>query len=57
MLTILLIRGVTLDGAANGLFFYFNPEWSRLKDTQVHPIFQQYIETKLFVKEDNPLSH
>ncbi|XP_078594952.1 sodium- and chloride-dependent creatine transporter 1-like isoform X1 [Branchiostoma floridae x Branchiostoma japonicum] len=35
MLTVLLIRGVTLDGAADGLFFYLNPDWERLKDHKV----------------------
>eukprot|EP00058_Branchiostoma_floridae_P021219 XP_002606709.1 solute carrier family 6, member 8 [Branchiostoma floridae] len=35
MLTVLLIRGVTLDGAADGLFFYLNPDLERLKDHKV----------------------
>ena len=35
MLLILLVRGLTLDGAVDGLVFYLKPEISRLKDTQV----------------------
>ncbi|KAG9472198.1 hypothetical protein GDO78_020860 [Eleutherodactylus coqui] len=35
MLTILLIRGVTLPGAYNGIMFYLKPDTSRLKDPQV----------------------
>ena len=34
MLT-LLIRGLTLPGAGNGLFFFFNPEWEKLLDLKV----------------------
>nr|XP_054750074.1 sodium- and chloride-dependent taurine transporter-like [Lytechinus pictus] len=35
MLTVLLIRGVTLPGAADGLLFYVKPDLSRLTDGQV----------------------
>ncbi|NP_001191659.1 putative neurotransmitter transporter [Aplysia californica] len=32
---ILLIRGLTLEGASLGLEYYLNPDWSRLWDAQV----------------------
>lgn len=35
ILTILLIRGVTLDGAGDGIYFYLKPDFSRLGDPQV----------------------
>lgn len=35
VLTILLIRGITLPGAGAGLFFFINPDFSRLADRQV----------------------
>ncbi|XP_076338086.1 sodium- and chloride-dependent GABA transporter 2-like isoform X3 [Tachypleus tridentatus] len=35
VLTILLIRGVTLPGALDGLYFYLMPDFSRLADGQV----------------------
>ena len=35
MLTVLLVRGVTLDGAADGLVFYLKPDFSRLAEAQV----------------------
>ena len=35
VLTILLIRGVTLEGAMNGIIFYVSPDFSRLTDSQV----------------------
>ena len=35
VLTILLIRGVTLEGAMDGIIFYVSPDFSRLTDSQV----------------------
>ncbi|XP_065569166.1 sodium- and chloride-dependent GABA transporter 2-like [Artemia franciscana] len=35
MLTILLIRGLTLEGASKGLVFYLKPDFSRIFETQV----------------------
>ena len=35
MLTALLIRGVTLDGALLGLEFYLRPDFSKLYEAQV----------------------
>lgn len=35
MLLVLLIRGVTLPGAAEGIKFYLYPDISRLADPQV----------------------
>lgn len=37
MMFALLIRGVTLPGAANGLQFYLSPNAARLADPQVGP--------------------
>ncbi len=35
MLAILLIRGLTLDGAIQGLEYYLEPDWDMLKDPEV----------------------
>ncbi|XP_033106887.1 sodium- and chloride-dependent glycine transporter 1-like isoform X2 [Anneissia japonica] len=35
VLTILLIRGLTLEGAMDGIYFYLNPKWETLKDAKV----------------------
>ena len=35
VITILLIRGLTLDGAVDGIIFYLKPDFSRLADINV----------------------
>ena len=35
VLIALLVRGVTLDGAANGILYYVRPDWSKLLDGNV----------------------
>lgn len=35
LLTAMLIRGATLDGASEGIKFYLTPQWERLADSQV----------------------
>ncbi|CAK1599056.1 unnamed protein product [Parnassius mnemosyne] len=35
MLTALLIRGVTLDAASDGILFYLSPDWSTLAEARV----------------------
>ena len=35
ILSALLIRAVTLDGAMNGILFFIKPEWSKLLDPKV----------------------
>lgn len=37
MLVILLVRGITLPGAYEGVVYYLKPDLSRLKDPQVGP--------------------
>ena len=36
LMTILLVRGVTLPGAIEGVKFYLIPDWKRLADPQVN---------------------
>ena len=38
MLVVLLIRGVSLPGASQGILFYLYPDLRRLGDPQVRPV-------------------
>lgn len=35
LLTALLVRGATLDGASDGIYYYLTPQWERLADSNV----------------------
>lgn len=49
MLTVLLVRGVTLDGALDGIIYYVKPDFNRLADPRV--IFKKNYYQTLFVLE------
>ena len=35
VMLIMLVRGLTLEGASDGLYFFFNPQWEKLADLKV----------------------
>lgn len=42
MLTVLLVRGITLDGAGEGIKFYLQPNFSKLGEAQVCYYFDYF---------------
>ncbi len=35
MLTVLVVRGVTLEGASKGILYFLTPDWTKLKEPDV----------------------
>lgn len=48
VLLFLLIRGVTLPGAAEGIRYYLTPQWHKLKNSKVRTYFLQKIKKNWF---------
>lgn len=49
VLIILLVRGVTLPGAYDGIMYYIKPDWSKLEEAQV---LISYIMGKLMLSSN-----
>ena len=50
VLTILFIRGITLDGAINGIKYYLTPQWQKVLDAKVFTVTAINIDTKRTTK-------
>jgi solute carrier family 6 (neurotransmitter transporter, glycine) member 5/9 len=53
MLTALLVRGVTLDGALDGILFYLSPNWETLLDARVWGDAASQVKAYLVVLSTN----
>ena len=49
LLTVLLVRGATLPGSADGIAFYLTPDLSKLRDPEVFSPFCRNFPFSLFV--------
>ena len=55
LLLILLVRGVTLPGAWEGIKFYLLPDWARLADPQVREDIRVLSKQRLYLWLSKPL--
>lgn len=39
VLTILFIRGITLEGAVSGIKYYLTPQWQKILDAKVSTLY------------------
>lgn len=49
VLGILLVRGATLPGAAEGIRYFLTPQWSKLAETKVQIILFYYYQIYYFI--------
>jgi len=43
VLTILFIRGITLEGAVSGIKYYLTPQWQKILDAKVRTLYYSKI--------------
>lgn len=48
VLTILFIRGITLDGAINGIKYYLTPQWQKVLDAKVFTHINRQMEREMY---------
>ena len=51
MMTVMVVRGVTLDGASLGIEYYLTPDFNRLSDSIVSFKIQYFLGCYIFLLE------